>query len=72
MSGQQIGDPAKAGTAILTLLDLQDPPGHLLLGADALQFVREARDATDREIAEWEQLSEATDFASGKAYTGVR
>jgi NAD(P)-dependent dehydrogenase (short-subunit alcohol dehydrogenase family) len=72
MSGQQIGDPAKAGTAILALLDAQDPPGHLILGADALRFVREARDETDREIRQWEELSASTDFASGKTYSGTR
>jgi NAD(P)-dependent dehydrogenase (short-subunit alcohol dehydrogenase family) len=72
MSGQQIGDPAKAGTAILALLDAQDPPGHLILGADALRFVREAREVTDREIRDWEQLSASTDFSSGKTYTGTR
>jgi NAD(P)-dependent dehydrogenase (short-subunit alcohol dehydrogenase family) len=72
MSGQQIGDPANAGIAVMALLDAQEPSGHLILGTDALRLVREARAVTDREIRDWEALSASTDFAPDKATTGAR
>jgi NAD(P)-dependent dehydrogenase (short-subunit alcohol dehydrogenase family) len=61
-SGKQLGDPAKAGTALLTVLDSPAPPGHLLLGTDALRLVRAARAETDNEIGQWEKLSASTDW----------
>jgi NAD(P)-dependent dehydrogenase (short-subunit alcohol dehydrogenase family) len=60
-SGKQLGDPAKAAKAILTLVDLPDPPAHLLLGSDALSLVREKLVATTAEIAAWEELTRSTD-----------
>jgi NAD(P)-dependent dehydrogenase (short-subunit alcohol dehydrogenase family) len=65
-SGQQLGDPAKAGSALLTALDSPAPPGHLLLGTDALRLVRTARAELDAEIDRWERLSASTDFADGQ------
>jgi NAD(P)-dependent dehydrogenase (short-subunit alcohol dehydrogenase family) len=61
-SGHQPGDPAKAARAILDLVQLQDPPAHLLLGRDAVQMVREKLDALDAEFDAWEKVSLSTDF----------
>jgi NAD(P)-dependent dehydrogenase (short-subunit alcohol dehydrogenase family) len=61
-SGKQPGDPAKAGRAILKLVESKNPPTHLLLGPDALKFVREDRKAFDQEVAEWESVTASTDF----------
>jgi NAD(P)-dependent dehydrogenase (short-subunit alcohol dehydrogenase family) len=65
-SGKQLGNPAKAGTALLTALDSPTPPGHLVLGSDALRLVRAARAEVDADIATWEKLSVSTDFADGQ------
>lgn len=62
-SGHQPGDPAKAAQALLTLVEAENPPVRLYLGADALQLVRAKIDAMTAEIAEWESLSRSTDFA---------
>lgn len=62
-SGKQLGDPAKAGAALLIALDSAAPPGHLVLGSDALRLVRAARAEVDSEIGAWEDLSASTDFA---------
>ncbi|MDR3509210.1 MAG: SDR family NAD(P)-dependent oxidoreductase, partial [Caulobacteraceae bacterium] len=40
MAGQQLGDPARAAQALLTLADTPNPPVHLLLGTDALNRAR--------------------------------
>jgi hypothetical protein len=66
-SGRQLGDPAKAGAALLTALDSPAPPGHLLLGTDALRLVRAARAQLDGEIGTWGKLSAGTDFSDGPA-----
>jgi len=63
-SGRQPGDPAKAARAILDLVEAPEPPAHLLLGRDAVGFVREKIGALKAEIAAWEQVSLSTDFGS--------
>lgn len=56
------GDPRKAARAILELVRSPNPPGHLLLGDDALQLVRAKLDALTAEIRTWEALTRSTDF----------
>jgi NAD(P)-dependent dehydrogenase (short-subunit alcohol dehydrogenase family) len=64
-SGNQLGNPRKAGQAVLAILNEAAPPRHLVLGSDALRLVRSARAAVDRDIDQWEKLSRSTDFADG-------
>jgi hypothetical protein len=51
---------------LLTALDSATPPGHLVLGTDALRLVRPARAEVDAEIDRWEKLSASTDSADGQ------
>ena len=62
-SGKQLGDPDKAATAILQLIDLPEPPEHLLLGSDALTLVRARIEAMTAEISRHESLTRSTDIA---------
>jgi hypothetical protein len=64
-SGNQLGDPAKAAQAILSIVGAESPPAHLLLGSDALRLVRADRAAVDEEFDSWEDLTRSTDFAEG-------
>ncbi len=64
-SGHQLGNPAKAADALLTVLAAPNPPANLVLGSDALGFVSEGRATVDAEIKAWEQLSRSTDFPDG-------
>jgi short-subunit dehydrogenase len=64
-SGNQLGDPAKAAQAILSIVCAESPPAHLLLGSDALRLVRADRAAVDEEFDSWEDLTRSTDFAEG-------
>lgn len=57
MAGNQIGDPAKAAQAILRVVDSNDPPVHLLLGADALQRARVKYDALRADMKAWEGVT---------------
>jgi NAD(P)-dependent dehydrogenase (short-subunit alcohol dehydrogenase family) len=62
-SGRQLGDPDKAAAAILTLLDMPEPPEHLLIGSDALGLVRTRFDAMQASLARHEALTRSTDTA---------
>ncbi|MGE2722427.1 oxidoreductase [Mycolicibacterium celeriflavum] len=66
-SGHQLGNPDKAAEAVLAVLDMADPPAHLVLGSDALRLIGEARAAVDADIRRWDGLSRTTDFADGGA-----
>jgi NAD(P)-dependent dehydrogenase (short-subunit alcohol dehydrogenase family) len=62
MHGNQPGDPAKAGAAIIAAVESAEPPAFLLLGADALAAYRYVADRRAQEIAKWEELTANTDF----------
>ncbi|GFG85854.1 oxidoreductase [Mycolicibacter algericus] len=66
-SGRQLGNPAKAGDAVVHIASLARPPAHLVLGSDALRLITAARMSVDEEIRAWETLSRTTDFAEGAA-----
>jgi NAD(P)-dependent dehydrogenase (short-subunit alcohol dehydrogenase family) len=62
MDGNQAGDPAKAGAAIIAAVESSEPPGFLLLGPDALGLYRYVADARAEEIAKWERVTSGTNF----------
>ena len=62
MDGNQPGDPAKAGAAIIAAVESGEPPAFLLLGRDALAAYRYIADGRASEIAKWEQLSTGTNL----------
>lgn len=66
-SGNQLGNPVKAGEALVHITSVDKPPAHLLLGSDALRLVTAARAAVDEDIRAWEWLSRTTDFPQGAA-----
>jgi NAD(P)-dependent dehydrogenase (short-subunit alcohol dehydrogenase family) len=61
--GQQQGDPARGALAILTAVQAEQPPVHLLIGGDALDQWRARLDAWRQETDAWEALTRSTDFA---------
>ena len=61
-NGYQLGDPDKAAQAMLRILDVPDPPAHLILGSDALRLVTAGRAAVTADFRRWEQLSRSTDL----------
>lgn len=60
-SGHQPGDPLKAAAALLSLIDSPAPPASLLLGSDAVSYVREKLLQMNADIDAWETLSRSTD-----------
>lgn len=61
-SGTEPGDPAKAVKALLQALDAPEPPARLVLGADAVEGVRNKLALVDKQVADWEALSLSTGF----------
>jgi NAD(P)-dependent dehydrogenase (short-subunit alcohol dehydrogenase family) len=61
-SGQQAGDPARAASLLLELLETDNPPVHLVLGSDALSLVKRQREESAAELERWEEWSLSTDF----------
>ncbi|MDP1627596.1 oxidoreductase [Parvibaculum sp.] len=51
--GSEAGDPDKAALAVLKIALTDEPPLHLLLGADALHYVGRKLGAFHAEIADW-------------------
>jgi NAD(P)-dependent dehydrogenase (short-subunit alcohol dehydrogenase family) len=60
--GKQPGDPTKAGKVIADLLNVANPPAHLLLGSDAYDYVTKEMNALRSEFAEWEAVTRSTNF----------
>jgi short-subunit dehydrogenase len=60
--GMQPGDPAKAAEAMIAIVESDDPPLRLLLGADAIGLWQQKQAAFLSELARWRQIGEATGF----------
>ncbi|QVQ28493.1 oxidoreductase [Achromobacter deleyi] len=60
-SGRQLGNPAKAARAMLSIIESDEPPSHLLLGSDALGLVREKLSSLSAELDAWEAVTRSTD-----------
>ena len=60
-SGRQLGDPARAAQALLSLIEMEHPPVHLLLGSDALGLVQQKLDGMRTDIDRFEALTRSTD-----------
>jgi NAD(P)-dependent dehydrogenase (short-subunit alcohol dehydrogenase family) len=69
-SGRQLGDPDRAGDAVLALIEAEKPPVHLVLGSDALRIVAAGRLRVLDDLENWAELSRSTDHADGGATLG--
>ncbi|SDT45860.1 oxidoreductase [Microlunatus soli] len=65
LAGQGIGDPDRAGDAVLSLLEVENPPVHLLLGSDAVRLVAAGRRRVQDDFDAWRELSLSTDSTDG-------
>ena len=62
LHGNQPGDPKKLGEALIRLVNSENPPVHLPLGRDALAFYRDNAARLEKELAEWEEVTNSTDY----------
>lgn len=61
--GDRVGDPSRAGDAIIMAVESSDPPDLLLLGSDALKVVGAALEKDRTELEAWKAISVSTDFS---------
>jgi len=60
--GGVYGDPARAAQAMIKVVEAEEPPLRLALGADALHLIRQKFDAELEEYKRWESVTVATAF----------
>jgi NAD(P)-dependent dehydrogenase (short-subunit alcohol dehydrogenase family) len=60
--GNENGDPEKVAQFVLKITDAMTLPPQILLGSDALQFVRQAEARRTEEMNRWEAISRSIDF----------
>jgi hypothetical protein len=56
------GDPTKAAQAMIQVVEAENPPLRLVLGADALGMIRQKNNSVLTEQMQWEDVSLSTDF----------
>jgi NAD(P)-dependent dehydrogenase (short-subunit alcohol dehydrogenase family) len=64
---KQPGDPAKAAEAMIAVVESDDPPLRLVLGADAIGLWETKQAAFSAELKRWRGVGEATAFEGGAA-----
>jgi NAD(P)-dependent dehydrogenase (short-subunit alcohol dehydrogenase family) len=64
--GKQPGDPLKAVQAMIAVVESENPPLRLLLGAGALKRVRQKLETWQKELATWEPVTVGADFPEGE------
>jgi NAD(P)-dependent dehydrogenase (short-subunit alcohol dehydrogenase family) len=62
-AGTEAGDPDKAANVMITAVESDSPPLRLILSNGAMMFWGMKRDAVDRDVEAWRELSAATAFA---------
>ena len=62
--GKQQGDPVRGARAVITAVEAEKPPVHLLIGGDALDQWRTRLDQWRQETDAWEEVTRSTDFAA--------
>src|SRR4051794_2301221 len=65
-SGNQEGDPVRAGEAMIRVVEAADPPRHLVLGAWGLDAVTGKLSDTLKEIEAWREAGLAADYPPEK------
>ncbi len=62
INGKQPGDPDKAAAMIMEMVDSGKAPSRVFLGAYALTTAQKKIASIGKELAEWDEVSRATDF----------
>lgn len=60
--GKQPGDSARGAQVIIKAVEAADAPFRLLLGSDAVQYVRSQLETQLAEVDAWQKISVTTDF----------
>ena len=66
IDNEQPGDPHKAALAMIQVVESDNPPLRLVLGADALEGVRKKLSSVSKELDAWEEVTVNTAFEGAK------
>jgi len=69
-NGKQVGDPVRAGEAIIKALATGNPPLHLVLGLIALETTRDEIEKLGEELDAWEKTSLSADYPESNSRLG--
>jgi NAD(P)-dependent dehydrogenase (short-subunit alcohol dehydrogenase family) len=72
LNGRQPGDPARAASAIMRVVDMEDPPLRLPLGHMAVEHIRATLQAELDELERWTDVAAAADFPVNEERRGSR
>ena len=65
-SGKQVGDPVRAGEAIIQAVESDDPPLHLVLGKPALDLAYKKLEAVKKDLDTWKETSLSADYPASE------
>ena len=66
-SGKQVGDPVRAGQAIIKALESDNIPLHLVLGRIAVDSARSKIELLRRDVDAWEETSLSADYPESQS-----
>jgi NAD(P)-dependent dehydrogenase (short-subunit alcohol dehydrogenase family) len=61
-SGKQVGDPVRAGEAIIKAVESENMPLHLVLGRIAVETARDKIELLRRDVDAWEETALSADY----------
>src|SRR5882757_11272653 len=61
-AGTQIGDPARLGNAVVTIVNSEKPPLRFVAGPDAVAIVEGKLRSVSGELQDWRELSMSTSY----------
>lgn len=65
-SGKQVGDPVRAGEAIIKAVEAENTPLRLVLGKPALGLAYKKLDAVKKDLDEWSEVTLSADYPEEK------
>ncbi len=65
-SGKQPGNPVQAAKAMVAVVEIENPPLHLLLGVAALKGGRNKLEVLKKDFDAWEDTTAGADFPQGE------
>jgi NAD(P)-dependent dehydrogenase (short-subunit alcohol dehydrogenase family) len=66
-NGKQVGDPVRAGEAIIKAVESENTPLHLVLGRIALDTARAKVDLLQRDLDTWQETALSADYPDSQA-----
>ena len=66
-NGKQVGDPVRAGEAIIKAVESEKAPLHLVLGRIALDTARAKVDLLQRDLDTWQETALSADYPDSQA-----